>query len=232
MELIKKQTKYLLVLHSLFLFEEINRQLIAEVFARDDCVCYSFESGETVYSRDHFEKSIGVVVSGQLKAVKQGADGNTTVLNNFFQGGVFGVATLFHKADHYVSDIVAVKRSRVLFLPQNLLQDIFRQDIRIAENYISYLSGRICFLNARIDSFTGGTANYRLAGFLLSQSEQQDGSLQFELPCTLTTLSESLNIGRASLYRALDDFVSQGIIERTGRKVRIVDLDRLQSGQF
>ena len=52
MELIKKQTKYLLVLHSLFLFEEINRQLIAEVFARDDCaVSYThLNSGVSQFS--------------------------------------------------------------------------------------------------------------------------------------------------------------------------------------
>lgn len=232
MKIIKKQNKYCLLLSQSFLFNEIDHDIVSEAYYSEDCSCTEFESGEKIYTRNSFKKSIGIVLSGELKAFKPGAEGANLVLNTFLTGGVFGVAGLFNNTKQYVSEVVAVKRSRVLFLPQQLLHRLFEQNFQIAENYISYLSNRICFLNSRIDNFTGGSAETRLAAFILSLSAQNDNSLQFRLPCTLTQLSNTLDMGRASLYRAMDALSELGIIQKNGRVITIVNFDRLKSGLY
>ncbi len=232
MKIIQKQNKYRLLLSQSFLFSGIDDDTVSAAFQCDDCSCTEFEPGEKIYTRSNFKKSIGIVLSGELKAVKSGADGANLVLNTFLTGGVFGVAGLFNNAKQYVSEVAAVKRSCVLFLPQQLLHRLFEQNYQIAENYISYLSNRICFLNSRIDNFTGGSAESRLAAFLLSLSAQSENPLRFRLPCTLTQLSNTLDMGRASLYRALDALSGAGAIQRSGRVISIVNLDRLKSGLY
>ncbi len=232
MKEIHKQNKYCVLLSQSFLFSGINSETVRAAFGAEDCSCLEFEPGEKIYTKNSFKKSMGIVLAGELKAFKPGTDGANLVLNTFFTGGIFGVAGLFNNTKQYVSEVVAVKRSRVLFLPQQLLHRLFEQNYLIAENYISYLSNRICFLNSRIDNFTGGSAERRLASFLLSLSVHSDDPLVFDLPCTLTQLSNTLDMGRASLYRAMDSLVELGIIRRDGRAITVVDLDRLQSGQF
>ncbi|MBQ2387779.1 MAG: winged helix-turn-helix domain-containing protein, partial [Clostridia bacterium] len=41
-------------------------------------------------------------------------------------------------------------------------------------------------------------------------------------------LSDRLGIGRASLYRALDDFEADGIIHRDGKNIFIKDINTLK----
>ena len=232
MKMLNKQNKYRLLLSQSFLFDGIDRTAIKAAFDCDDCSCLEFEPGEKIYTRTDFKKNMGIVLSGELKALKPSGEGADLVLNTFFVGGVFGIAGLFNNAKQYVSEIVAVKRSRVLFLPQSLLHTLFEQNSKIAENYISYLSNRICFLNSRIDNFTGGDAQCRLAAFLVSLSSQSENPLLLELPCTYTQLSNTLDMGRASLYRALDELSEAGIIKRSGKTISVIELERLKPGQF
>ena len=65
------------------------------------------------------------------------------------------------------------KRSNILFLPQEALMQLFGQSRRAMANYLSFLTGRIFYLNRRIDAYTGGSAECRLAMYLLDN--QQDG---------------------------------------------------------
>lgn len=232
MKTIQKQKKYFSMLAQSFLFTGIDERETRFAFENEECRCMSFEAGEKIYTRNSFHKSIGMVLSGQLKAVKSSSEKGGLVLNTFFTGGVFGVACLFHPARQYVSEVTAVKRSKVMFLSQSLLQQLFRRDCRIAENYISYLSGRICFLNSRIDYFIGGNVEYRLASFLLTLSSQSGDPLEVSLPCTLSKLANMLDMGRASLYRAFDALIADGLIRRAEKTIFILDLDRLKSGQF
>lgn len=227
---LKKSKENQLLLSKTFLFRGVETKLSQKAYRSLCCSCVEFEPGEQIYSRTNFIKSIGIVISGMLKAVKGPYDGRGIVLNTFKSGGVFGVAGLFYPCDRYVSEVVAACRSQVMFLSQDLLRELFYQEPKIAENYITFLSGRIRYLNTCIDHFTGGSAQAKLAQFLLTLGEERQGP--FVLPCPMTQLSNTLDIGRASLYRAFDSLTQEGLIRREGRKVEILNLDALKLVRF
>lgn len=232
MKEVKKQKKYKILLSQSFLFDGVDPALAETAFDSGGCTCAEFGPGEKIYTRTHFSKSLGIVLSGNLIACKPGLGGEKLVMNTFYTGGIFGVACLFNSTKHYVSEVTAVKRSRLMFLSQELLRSLFEQNSRVAENYISYLSNRICFLNSRIDNFTGGNAENRLTSFLQSLAKESTNPLRFTLPCTLTQLAGMLGIGRASLYRAMDALEESNVIRRTGKKIEVSDPDWLKSGLF
>ena len=115
--------------------------------------------------------------------------------------------------------------ARILFFPQPSVSALIR-DPRIAENYIRYLCGRIHFLSGKIDSLIAGTGERKVAQYLLSQLE--GGAEMLRLSCSLTDLAERLHMGRASLYRAFDHLSSEGILEKRGRTIQVLDLEKLQ----
>lgn len=233
MENIAKQKKYCAVFKKIFLFEKVDELTMQKVFYDESCKCMQFESDEKIYTKTSFIKSIGIVLSGQLVARKPIPDGHYVVLNTFLTGGVFGVAGLFHDAKDYVSEVISVKRSKVLFVPQQLLQQLFDSNSQIAINYISYLADRICFLNSRIDNFTGGTAQGRLAAYLLNLSVNgSERQPKVTLPCSFTQLSKMLDIGRASLYRAFDSLIDSGMIAKNGKVITLIQVERLKAGQL
>ena len=221
MKAVRKTGKYERILSRTFLFRGLDARVAASAFRSPDCACLEFQPGEKVYTRAAFQRSVGVVLSGRLKAVKSAPGGPDVVLNTFQVGGIFGVAGLFSDSDRYVSEIAAVRLSRVLFLPQALLRELFRREPSLAENYIVFLSDRIRYLNSCIDHFTGGSAESRLAEFLLALGE--DGARKLMLPCPMTQLAATLGIGRASLYRAFDALSRRGLVRRTGREVELLD---------
>ena len=216
------------VLAQCFLFENTNARWVDFALGHDGCELYDFVAGEEVYSREDFRRSIGLVISGSLRAAKISSDGTETLLKSFGAGDVFGAAALFNEEQTYVSRVVSKQKSTVLFLSQDLLRTLFSLNSRMAENYITYLSGRLCYLNRKIDSFTDGRAETRLARYLCELAHAQNRA-EITLPCSLTDLSHTLAIGRASLYRAMETLSDERYIERAGKHVQILNLSGLKT---
>ena len=130
-------------------------------------------------------------------------------------------AAVFRQAQEYVTQVTAKTLCQVLFLTDKELDAIFREDFAAARNYISFLSERIAFLNRKIDSFTKGSAEEKMALYLHDQCMGRSES--FSIACSPTRLSRELGISRATVYRALDHFCQLGYIRRDGAQLHILD---------
>ena len=185
-----------------------------------------YEKGEVIYDRTHTKRSLGLVLSGEVEVTKPQGQAGTVLMNVLGPGQCFGAASMFQEYGFYVTDIHARKRSNILFLPQEALMQLFGQSRRAMANYLSFLTGRIFYLNRRIDAYTGGSAECRLAMYLLDN--QQDGvPPKVTLPFGMNKLAELLGIGRASLYRAMETLEKKGIAAREGKCIAILKPDDL-----
>lgn len=106
-----------------FLFADHGLTEAAEAIL-DRCPIRSYRKGELIYSRDCFERAVGVLLSGEAEVLK----GRGVVLNTLSAGDSFGVAGLFTENDRYVSDIRAVRPCRVLLLSAPALEQLFAAD--------------------------------------------------------------------------------------------------------
>jgi len=227
METLRKTAKLRAVLGGCFLFEGVEESLLDEALSHPGCEYAAFAAGEDVYTRRSFRRAMGLVVSGNLRSEKPSVDGEAVVLGRFGPGDIFGVAALFNSSETYVAQVVSQSRSRIIFLSQELLRTLFSRDARISERYISCLSDRICYLNRKIDGFTGGRAETRLARYLFELSEAREERI-FTLPCSMTMLSRTLDVGRASLYRAMDTLADRRYIRRRGKEIELLNPEGLR----
>lgn len=182
---------------------------------------HAFTRGETIFSNDSYKPAIGLLLSGKAKVTK-----GRTIISTLQKGSVFGAVTLFAAKQGYATEITAVSLCNVLFLSRTLISTLMRENSTIAENYIAYLSQRIYFLTDKIDAFTAGSAELRLAGWLLN-NYRIDGDSIYANADNLSLLARELDIGRASLYRAFDFLTEQGAIHRDGKKIVITDSKKL-----
>lgn len=171
-------------------------------------------AGTVIYSRARFRKAIGVLLEGRLSVLK----GQDLLLKTLEPGQCFGAAALFCPAEDYVTTVRAKTPATLVFLPDQWLVSLFERYPRTAMDYIAFLSQRIRFLNRKIDSFTAPTAQEAVLGYLLDI--QQDGTAR--IAGGYSQLARALNIGRASLYRALDALEEEGRIRRDGKTVLIL----------
>jgi CRP-like cAMP-binding protein len=180
--------------------------LPVEVFARD----------EVLYDAAHFRRALGLVLSGRIEAA---APGERAVLTVFRPGALFGAAALFGGGESYVSRIRAATDSTVVFFPEELLRRWFARQPEMALDYITFLTGRIRFLNGKIAIFTQDSVEHRLYRWLTANCDEE-GHLPGGI--CMTQLAGILSIGRTSLYRALDALEAQQLLTREGKFLEVV----------
>lgn len=177
-------------------------------FAADEEICSP--STETV--------PVGIIVSG--KASISSADGGRNVLlRTIGAGAVFGISTLYSEDETFPTKIYAKQHSKILFIEPSALRALIENDKEAMKGYMTFLNGRIIYLNKKINAFTAGSAERRVALFLADN--ETDGVYSSDV--SLTALSDMLDIGRASLYRAFDRLEESGFIERAEKTIIIKD---------
>ena len=179
-----------------------------------------FPKGARIFSGVHFRRALAMILSGEVQ-VFRADDGRRIVMNRLGAGQIFGAAALFGETDAYVTEIEALRATKLLFISQSRMSDYIARYPVVAENYIRFLSDRIRFLNRKIANFTNGPNGNRLYRYLL-EHRQPDGLVN--IPVSMVELAQSLNIGRSSLYRSLDALESEGWIHREGKSIRITKL--------
>ena len=175
-----------------------------------------YGKGELIYGAD-CPRALGVLLRGRAEAVSPARE--TAVLSTFGPGAVFGAAALFGMEQRYVSRIRAVSGCTVQLLPEGLLERLFLRYPRTAVNYIAFLSSRVRLLNGKIAVLEQNDAEGRLYRYLTENCDET-GRLPHRL--TMTRLAATLNMGRTSLYRALDSLTKKDLIVRKDGKMEVM----------
>ena len=200
-------------LSELFLFDGAE-EAMAEV-GQTETVSYS--RGALIYDGADCRRSLGVLLRGRAEAVSPARE--TAVLSVFGPGAVFGAAALFGMEQSYVSRIRAVTDCTVQFLPEELLERLFLRYPQTAVNYIAFLSSRVRLLNGKIAVLEQNDAEGRLYRYLTENCDE-NGRLPNRL--TMTRLAATLNMGRTSLYRAVESLKRKNLIVRRDGKMEVM----------
>ena len=135
---------------------------------------------------------------------------------------MFGIANLYSK-DVFPSTITARSDAKILFIDETAFKKLIENDAKLLSSYLCFMSNKIVYLNKKICSLTAGNTAKKLAAFLLDN--ECDGT--YSLPSSISALADMLNVGRASLYRAMDVLIEERLIERNGKTIIIPDKNSL-----
>ena len=217
-------TEELATVRSSFLFSGISDKEFGEFLEGGDCYVCSFSKGETVFTAGEEDKKLGILLFGKAKAVC--ADKSKGSLKTFTAGDLFGAAGVFCKTGNEpFSKIKATGSCKIFFATRKGVERLILKNPKCALDYITFLSERVAFLNRRISTFTGGEAVARVAKHLLSTADE-------DLICrniNFSALAKSLDISRASLYRAKNELTEIKAISADNKDIIILDPDALKN---
>ena len=109
----------------------------------------------------------------------------------------------------------------------HLVEECIRNHADFAMNYVRFLGSRIRFLNRKISLLANTSSESSLIGYLLNAASRFGE--EFRLEVSYSQLARNLNMGRSSLYRALDDLEERNIIRRSGRNITLVNYEALKN---
>lgn len=204
------------------LFMGVSRKSISSLLEAQEKTIEVFKKGDVIFSPEKYEACMGFIIRGAVNVIKPATN---VTMNTLKKAEFFGAATLYSQRDSYFAKLVAATETKVLFIEKETVGVLMLREQAMSMNFIAYLTDKLYYLNAKIDAFTGGTAESRLATYLL---EAFGGYKTMQLTTPYTKLAISLNIGRASLYRAFDTFIDNNIIEKDGKFIRLLSEEKLK----
>lgn len=167
--------------------------------------------------------AIGIVVEGTLSITRSG-ERRRVIHKRAAYADIFGVSSLFGSGEGFPTTVSAEGAVTLLLLDEAAVSRMLAAVPGVARNYIALLTEKIRFLNRRLDTLAGRSAEERVAAFLLSR----EGNAA-PLGITKSALASSLGLGRASLYRILDEMEADGIIRTDRSSIEILDPEALTS---
>ena len=156
-------------------------------------------------------------------ALQPGFFSGKVLLNLVEKGDVFNAAAVFFSEGDAFGTVVAKTKCEILFISRERLEKLIEGDFAIASAYISLLSEKIHFLNRKIAAFTARRADAALAGFLMDRLA--DGET---MTVNMSRLASALDIGRTTLYRAMDMLAGEGAIAYDGKEIKILSRELLE----
>ena len=207
-----------------FLFRELDDATYEAASAYFNGEITNFERGEIIYSPDSYQRKIGFVISGQCEVCRIKHDGGRVALNSLTRGDSFGIAAVFSEED-FPTVVYAKKRTEIAFITRDELLRLIDAFPSVALNIIKFQNNRIAFLNKKIETFSAGSVEERLACYLLNECARRDSDI---FPLNRKKTSEILGVGRASLYRALDTLAESQIISFDSKNNVICDRKGLE----
>jgi len=200
------------------LLASANKSTLAYVLDACGTECLNFCDEELLHSPEKQGGQIGILLAGSATVTTPGESHNT-LLRFLHEGDMFGIANLFSDTP-YVSVIRASGNGRICWIPEAAIRMLLEEDRAFLYQYLGFLSGRIRYLNRKIGFLSAGSAERKLALYLASLGKET-----VRLDASISALSELLDVGRASLYRAFDKLTEDGFIRKEGRNFTLLDAE-------
>lgn len=210
-------------LKKIFLFRGTSDEEIDRLCDQVNFNLKSYSRGDKIYTPESYTSEIGFVYLGECEVRCCKSEGKT-ILNTIKVGDSFGILAALGKKE-FPTEIYAKRNSSVLFLSSEDLLHLINSSPKIALNVIDFLSDKVTFLNKKINTVTKGCVDKKLAAYLIT-SYYENEKAPFEV--NLKKCSESINAGRASVYRSLESLKSKGYIQAENKIITILNLKQLE----
>ena len=208
------------VLSNVFLFNSVRRDTLSAIISDISPEIIEFHHREIIYSPTDYQKKIGFIACGECKVERVKADEKTVPLNLLKASDSFGIMAVLSDEEEFPTLITAVKDSTVIFITKDELLSVLKKYPTVAMNLIYFLSKKISFLNKKISTFTSDTVEDKLANLLLQEYKSSEC---VEIPFNCQKTAKAMNVGRASLYRAIATLTETDTIKFENKKIYILN---------
>lgn len=179
-----------------------------------------YEPGQILFFEGEKSENLYILLEGKIKVYKTTFKGVEIFINQFGPISMIGELANFEKIP-YPATAEFMTEGKVLAINFKVFESEFLKNPDILLSILKSLSNKIKMLNRFIDSTVILSSEARVAKLIL-ESPEIFGILKY------TQIASFLNITPETLSRVLSKFKSKKIIDSDGKKIKILDREKLK----
>ena len=197
----------------------------------DRSVSRTLEAGDTLCFAGEHAPRVHFVTSGVMKFVARDGSGNETILGLAAPGDVVGDIAVLDGLEQPI-DVIAATQVDVIGMDAEAFLDAVSDNPDAARAMLELQATRLRWLYATALERSAGAVSARLAGRLLDLADMigriENGAVALEMPLAQTDLGRLAGVCRESACKTMRRFKSEGYVDYSGRKLRILRPDVLE----
>lgn len=186
---------------------------------------------EMLFQKGDSLRGIHVLVSGQVKLFMTTAQGTEKLIMMVKPGQAFGEAVVFLDRPCPVS-AEATQDSTFLIVAKDVLLTMMDRNPIFARKMLASISMRLHELMSDMETCTLMNSLQRVVSYLSHQlPDNEPSACEIRLDTSKQMLASRLNLAPETFSRALHHLSEGGVIEVSGRTIRVLDAHRLKTFQ-
>jgi CRP-like cAMP-binding protein len=189
-----------------------------------------YKKGEIIFREDAYPSGIFYLVSGKAKKYKMDKDGREQIIYVANTGELLGYHAIL-SGDNYPDSAAVMEDSLIVFIPKEDFLETIRQSDELNRRLLKTLSHEFVVLTNSLTMFAQKSVRERLALQLVVVREKYKVDFEpgqpIEINMSRDDLASLVGTARENVVRTLSDFKNEGILETRGRKIIVLDVNRL-----
>lgn len=195
-----------------------------------DCkTSYTIKKGEPVFEEGEVTNGIYCIKDGVCKLSKLSSNGKDQIVKLVKPGELLGQRSMISEEPANLS-AVALEDMEVCFIPKNEILQFFNQNNQFSMNLMKSICGDLKDADDHMVDLAQKNVKERLAGTLIYLEEtfgtDTDGTLRLQL--SREELAGIIGTATESCIRLLSELKKSGLIDLIGKKIKIVDKNKLR----
>jgi len=181
---------------------------------------------QIIYYEGDTVSGIYLVLSGKVKTIKLSEDGRELLTGMYGTDEYFGIPALLLN-EPYMETAEALEDTTVCQLPKEMLEELLNRYPDVARQFIHILSNNLIAKEEQLLQLAYHSVRKRMAEVLIRLCRQEKQEGQIILRISRDNLAAMAGMATETVSRILSDFKDEGIIERKGSQIGILDQQKL-----
>jgi CRP/FNR family transcriptional regulator len=210
------------------MFSELSREQIASLKLQK--IDNSYKKGEVLFSEGSYPKALYVVYKGIVKIHKYGVNGKEQITRLASAGDLIGYRSLLND-ESYSASATAIEETSLFKIPSEAFFNLLKANSDFSMKVIQMLANDLRQSEKQVVDMAQKSVRERLAVSLLMLKDiyinEEKPTEVAEINLTREDLANIVGTATETIIRLLHDFKEEKLIQTNGRKIMVLDAQRL-----
>lgn len=183
----------------------------------------TIKKNQVIYYEGDKGSGLYLLVSGRVKTIKLAEDGRELMTGIYAADDYLGINAMLSN-EAYADTATALEDSLLCLIPKEQLEELLNLYPEVAREFIKLLANDIREKEDQLLQMAYNSVRKKMAESLL-RLQRQSGTDNFKI--AREDLAAMAAMATETVSRTLSDFKEEGLIEKTGSIITIIDLARL-----